>query len=150
MCRKEFSKALYDQYNEKGIRTGIEFLTQHGYTIKNTEEKYTHDFIVEKDGKEYKIETEITAKWVHHKHFPYRFMSVPFRKHTNQSHFYIRTNPQGTALFFAPMKDILSAPIIHKDTSLTKNEAFFNVDTATLTLYYKEDDGVWKTDDASA
>jgi hypothetical protein len=139
-----FSEELYNQYNPHGIQVATSFLRQLGYEPKSFDEKYKYDFTVTKDEKEYKIETEVTQKWKDTQ-FPYRFMSVPYRKKDYTADYYIRTNPSGTALFFLPMKDVLAAPVIRKDTSFTVNEPFFNVDTKNLTLYYLED-GVWYTD----
>ena len=145
MCRMTFHQELYDRYNPIGIQVAVSFLRQLGYTPVNFDEKYKYDFVVEKDGKEYRVECEVTTKWIH-KQFPYRYMSVPHRKKDYTADFYIRTNPTGSALFFMPMSKVKEAPVIRKDTSYTKNEPFFNVDTETLTLYYVED-GVWYADE---
>jgi len=150
MCneRKAFSPALYKKYNEHGIRVGTSFLRQLGYEPYNFDESYSsHDFIVKKNGQTFKVECEVTEKWLY-RQFPYQYMSVPYGKKENQSDFYIRTNPAGTSLFFMPMKDVFDAPVIRKDTIYTKNEPFFNVDTKNLTLYYFEDGSWWCDDDA--
>jgi hypothetical protein len=139
-----FSQELYDAYNNHGIQVAVSFLRQLGYEPVSFDERYKYDFTVSKDGKEYKVETEVSQKWKN-RQFPYRNMSVPYRKKDYTADFYIRTNPSGTALFFLPMKDVFEAPVIRKDTSYTQNEPFFNVDTKNLTLYYYEDDA-WYCD----
>ena len=151
MCcdkRKAFSPTLYKKWNDHGIQVASSFLSQQGYIpIVSKEEAYkSHDFLAEKDGRTYKIECEVTEKWIH-RQFPYRYMSVPYGKKESQADYYVRTNPKGDALFFMPMRDVFTAPVIRKDTSYTKNEPFFNVDTDKLTLYYFED-GEWWCDDA--
>lgn len=146
MCYKTFSRPLYEKYNDHGIQVAVSFLRQLGYEPVNFDESYkSHDFVVSKNGQTYKIECEVSAKWTNLQ-FPYRCMSVPYRKKDSKADFYVRTNPSGTALFFVPMAKVLSAPIIQKDTTYTKNEEFFNVDVAGLTLYYVED-GVWYSDE---
>lgn len=149
MYRKKFSRELYTKWNQHGIQVAVSFLRQLGYNPVNFDEAYSsHDFVVEKDGRTFKIECEVTEKWVF-RQFPYRYMSVPYGKKDSQADYYIRTNPKGDALFFMPMRDIFKAPIIRKDTIYTKNEPFFNVDTETLKLYYYED-GEWYEDDATS
>ena len=111
-----------------------------GYTMVNDVESYTsHDFIVEKNGKLFKVEAEVTRKWTD-REFPYTNMSVPYRKHDNNADFYVRVNAGGNALFFCPMRQVHSAPIITKNTSLTTDEMFYNVPVKDLTLYYLHED----------
>ena len=144
--RKAFSRILYDQYNQSGIETACSFLRQQGYEIVNTLDNafVLYDFIVSKDGREYKVEVEITEKWIG-RAFPYRNMSVPYGKKDSIADFYIRTNPSGSALFFLPMRQVLQAPVIRKDTCYTRNEAFFNLNVADLTLWIC-DEGIWHQD----
>ena len=137
---KPFSRALYDQYNQLGIKTAQMFLSQMGFTVVNDVESYTsHDFIVEKGGKLFKVEAEVTAKWTD-REFPYPNMSVPYRKKVSNADFYVRVNACGNALFFCPMRQVHTAPVITKNTCLTMNEKFFNVPVNTLTLYYLHED----------
>lgn len=146
MCYKTFSPSLYEKYNQQGIQVAVSFLLQLGYEPTNFDECYkSHDFVVSKDGQTYKVECEVTAKWVN-RQFPYKCMSVPYRKKDSKADFYVRTNPTGTALLFMPMSKVFAAPVIQKDTTYTKNEKFFNVDVDGLTLYYLED-GVWYSDE---
>lgn len=146
MCYKQFDRKLYDKYNEHGIQVAVSFLRQLGYEPINFDECFkSHDFIVKKDGRTYKVECEVSAKWTS-RQFPYRYMSVPYRKKDSKADFYIRTNPAGSSLLFLPMAKVLSSPTIRKDTTYTKNEQFFNVDTDKLPVYYFED-GVWWEDE---
>lgn len=139
-----FSRELYDKYNKIGVETACRFLQQQGYEIvKTLDDAYgAYDFIVQKDGEEITIEAEVTAKWVGYS-FPYRYMSVPHRKKKSVADFYIRTNASGNALFFLPMKQVHSAPVIVKDTCYTTNEPFFNLPVSSLSLWTCRE-GVWK------
>ena len=143
---KKFSYDLFDEYNNRGIQVAVSFLRQLGYKPINFDEAYkSHDFVVEKDGQTYKIECEVTQKWITTA-FPYRYMSIPYRKKDSKADYYIRSNNQGTALYFLPMKDILSAEVINKDTIYSTNEPFFNLSVKNLKLYYFED-GDWFEDE---
>jgi len=145
MSVKPFSPTLYKQYNKLGIDTAIHFLSQMGFKTINQDEAYkSHDFIVEKNGKQCLVEAEVTEKWTRTA-FPYVNMSVPYRKKDSNADYYVRVNAHGTALFFCPMKEVLAMPVITKNTCYTTNEQFFNVPVSTLTLYYLED-GVWYMD----
>jgi hypothetical protein len=144
---KPFSRTLYDQYNQLGIKTAQSFMAQMGYATVDDVESYTsHDFVVERKGKMYKVEAEVTAKWTD-REFPYTNMSVPYRKRVSNADFYVRVNASGNALFFCPMRQVHEAEVITKNTCLTMNEKFFNVPVNTLTLYYLHDDE-WSYDEA--
>jgi hypothetical protein len=148
MSVKPFSPALYKQYNNLGINTAIHFLTQMGFSVVNRDEAYkSHDVIMEKNGKQCLVEAEVTEKWTRTA-FPYTFMSVPHRKKDSNADYYVRVNAHGNALFFCPMKDVLTAPVITKNTTYTVNEKFFNLPVSGLILYYLED-GVWYADEDS-
>lgn len=132
MTNKPFSRSLYDQYNTLGIETAVHFLAQQGYTLTDTKEAFkSHDIIVTKDGKPYKVECEVTAKW-QSLHFPYRTMSVPHRKKDSKADFYVRTNASGSALFFCPMAHVHGSKVITKNTCYTTNEKFFDCDLPPL------------------
>ena len=142
---KPFSRDLYNRYNDFAIEVAVHFLRQSGYEFVDKKECYkSHDFIVTKNNKKYKIEVEVSQNWTSIG-FPYQDMSVPFRKSESKSDFYIRMNKTGSALFFLPMKQVLSAPIITKNTCYTKNEMFFNIPVSELKLFYLEDN-VWYED----
>ena len=147
--RKKFDKGLYEKYHNHGVQVACHFLSQSGYEIVDTRDVAygSHDFIVSKDGVQYKVEVEVTEKWKTLA-FPYPMMSVPYKKVKNsQADLYVRTNPSGNALFFMPMKDIAEkGEVICKNTIYTTNEPFYNVDVSTLTLYTLQD-GEWGYDD---
>lgn len=145
---KPFCRNLYEQYNEMGIETAIHFLNQMGYKVTDRKESYkAWDFRVEKDGKEYGVEVEVTEKWIY-KMFPYPYMSVPYRKKDSKADFYIRINKYGNALIWIPMSQVLSAPVITKNTCYTTGEQFFNLKSSSLPLYYQEE-GHWELNGAS-
>lgn len=148
MSYKPFCRNLYEQYNEMGIETAIHFLAQHGYEVTDRKESYkAWDFRVKKEGKEYGVEVEVTEKWIY-KMFPYPYMSVPYRKKDSKADFYIRINRNGNALIFIPMSQVLSAPVIVKNTCYTTDEKFFNLKSSSLPLYYQEE-GEWILNGAS-
>lgn len=142
---KPFSRDLYNKYNDFAIEVAVHFLRQSGYELVDKKECYkSHDFIVTKNNKKYKIEVEVSQNWTSIG-FPYQDMSVPFRKAESKADFYIRMNKSGSALFFLPMKQVLSAPVIIKNTCYTKNEMFFNIPVSELKLFYLEDK-IWYED----
>jgi hypothetical protein len=148
MSYKPFCKNLYEQFNQMGIETAIHFLAQHGYNVTDRTEVYKDwDFRVEKDGKSYGVEVEVTNKW-EYKLFPYPYMSVPHRKKDSKADFYVRVNKHGNALIWIPMTQVLSAPVITKNTCYTSGEKFFNLKSSSLPLYYQEE-GHWKLSGSS-
>jgi hypothetical protein len=125
-----------------GITVATHFLSQCGFEFKNAIECYkSHDFVVSKNGREYLIEVEVSARW-NTLAFPYETMSVPFRKKDSKADIYIRMNANGSALFCCPMKQVFKAPVITKNTCYTTGEKFFNVDVKELNLYISQD-GIW-------
>ena len=139
---KKFCQALYDQNNQFGIDTAKSFLQGQGYEFVNAIEAYrSHDFIVKKENKLYKIEVEVSRIWKD-KPFPFRTMTVPHRKHHSQADFFIQTNVLGNSLQFCPMTTVKSADIITKDTRYTTNEKFFSVPLNT-TQHFIFENGVW-------
>ena len=148
MSYKPFCRTLYEQFNQMGIETAIHFLAQHGYNVTDRTEVYKDwDFRVEKDGKSYGVEVEVTNKW-EYKMFPYPYMSVPHRKKDSKADFYVRVNKHGNALIWIPMAQVLSAPVITKNTCYTSAEKFFNLKSSSLPLYYQEE-GHWKLSGSS-
>lgn len=142
---KPFSRELYNKYNDFAIEVAVHFLLQSGYELVDKKECYkSHDFIVTRNNKKYKIEVEVSQNWTSIG-FPYQDMSVPFRKSQSKADFYIRMNKSGSALFFLPMNQVLSAPVITKNTCYTKNEMFFNIPVSELKLFYNEDN-IWYED----
>ena len=129
---KPFSQELYDQNNDFGIKTAMSLLTSQGYQFVNANESYkSHDFIVKRDNKEYKVEVEVSRIWKTIP-FPFRYMTVPFRKRDSQADFFIQTNVLGNSLHFCPMSIVKGANVITKDTKYTTNEKFFNISLPSL------------------
>ena len=144
---KVFDRELYNKYNDFAIVVATKFLGQCGYEFVNKKECYkSHDFIVSKNGHQYKIEVEVSQRWTTIG-FPFDSMTVPFRKAESKADFYIQMNKSGTALFFMPMKNVLKASIITKNTCYTRNEMFFNLPVSALKLYYLEDDIYYEDSD---
>jgi hypothetical protein len=73
-------------------------------------------------------------------------MSVPTRKSTSKADMFVKVNVSGNSILVCPMDRIKAAPIIRKDTTLSRNEPFYNVDVATISSYYLEN-SIWYTDD---
>lgn len=142
MSYKKFSQDLYDQNNNFGIKTATQFLQSQGYTFINDIEAYkSHDFIVEKDNKQYKIEVEVSRIWKDQK-FPFQSMTVPYRKQYSQADFFIQTNVLGNYLNFCPMSTVKGANIITKDTCYTTNEKFFSVSLSKVKQFIFQN-GAW-------
>jgi len=142
MSTMKFSRELYDQCNGFGIKTATSFLESQGYRFVNDIECYkSHDFIVQKDGKQYKIEVEVSRIWKS-KPFPFKSMTVPYRKKDSQAHFFVQTNAVGDYLNFCPMSVVKESEVITKDTCYTTNEKFFNVPLNKLQHFIFQN-GVW-------
>lgn len=140
MSTLKFSQDRYNQFNDFGIKTATSFLESQGYRFINATESYkSHDFIVEKDGKNYKIEVEVSRIWKQQP-FPFKNMTVPYRKKDSQAHFFIQTNVFGNYLNFCPMSIVKSSDIIMKDTCYTTNEKFFNVSLSKLEQFIFQND----------
>ena len=139
MSEMKFSRELYNQYNDFGIKTATSFLTSQGYRFVNAIEGYkSHDFIVEKDGKQYKIEVEVSRIWKKQP-FPFKTMTVPYRKKDSQAHFFVQTNVFGNYLNFCPMSVVKGSEIIVKDTCYTTNEKFFSVPLSNIEQFIFRD-----------
>lgn len=129
---KRFSQSLYDQNDKFGKTTALKFLEEQGYELVDDSEAYrSHDFIVKKDNKLYKIEVEVSRIWKDTP-FPFRTMTVPHRKQHSQADFFVQTNVLGNYLNFCPMSHVLGANVIMKDTCYTTNEKFFSVPLSNL------------------
>ena len=136
---KPFCRDLYNKYDGLGINVSMSFLMQQGYKMQNNDEAFkSHDYIVEKGNKLYKIEVEVARSWVG-LNFPYKAMTVPYRKRESKADFFFQINNVGTALICCPMKQILNSIVITKDTVYTQQEKFFSIPIEELTQYYKDD-----------
>jgi hypothetical protein len=144
MCSsKRFNRTLYEQYDTLGKSTAIHFLGQLGYTLHDDAEAYkSHDLIMkDKDGKLIKVEVEVARAWKDTM-FPFRTTTIPYRKKDSKSDVFIQTSLNGNALIFCPMKQVLEADVITKNTIYTNDERFFSIPISKLRQYYCED-GVW-------
>ena len=61
--RKNFSRALYQAYDQKAKDTLVDLLISKGHTIVNTEENYFVDVVSQKDGYTYFNEAEVKVAW---------------------------------------------------------------------------------------
>lgn len=144
MFYKTFNKELYDTHDQYAKDIVFSLMRQMGYKMEDDREAYGfYDFIVVKDDKEVKVEVEQKMSWKYD-YFPYETLSVPYRKHTSRAELFYEVNARGTAVAMCPMRDVLSSPVIRKNTRLgTVNEPFFSVDITKLRFYYLTD-GVWE------
>ena len=136
--------AIYDDIGRVAVQ---HFFEQIGYTfVPETEQYGAYDLTMQSPHGEFThIEVEVTKKWVGRK-FPYTHMSVPTRKQNSKADMFVKVNMSGNSVLICPMDRVKKAPIIRKDTTLSRNESFYNVDVATISSYYLED-SVWYTDD---
>ena len=59
---------------------------------------------------------------------------------------FVKVNLKGNSILVCKMSVVKASPIIKKDTTLSSNESFFNVDVSTISSYYLMD-GMWYTED---
>lgn len=151
MCRHpQFSRAMFEAYDEPAKIIAKSYLQQIGYTIVDETEAYSsHDFIVEKDGIQKKVEVEMKCSWKYDV-FPFSTLDVSHRKHTSKADLFIQTNARGTAIAVCDMSVVLNSPTYTKncrmsDGRMTYNELFFAVPISKLRFYYYED-GFWMED----
>lgn len=141
--RKTFSRELYNRHDNVAKMIGKSLLNQMKYNVINDEEGYgSHDFIVEKDEKPYKVEVEQKNAWISEV-FPFDSHRVSHRKHTSQADIFIQVSKNGNYVAMCPMKTVLSSPVVYTNTSLgTINEPFFDVPCSAM-KYYVLEDGIW-------
>ena len=147
MSHPTFCSERYAAYDNIGRVAAKHFFEQIGYTfVPETEQYGAYDLTMQSPHGEFvHIEVEVTKAWTG-RCFPYSYMSVPTRKSTSKADMFVKVNVSGNSILVCPMNRIKSAPIIRKDTTLSRNEPFYNVDVATISSYYLED-GEWYTDD---
>ena len=142
---KKFCPRLYKENDDKGKQTALHFFKQLGYTLYDDREAYkSHDFIVSKNNEKQKVEVEVARSWTTLA-FPYPNMTIPYRKKDSKADVFIQTNLNGSALIMCPMKSVLNARVITKNTIYTKDEKFFSLPISTLRQFYCED-GIWYED----
>lgn len=139
MSVKVFDRKLYNECDTFGKTVAKRFMKQDGYEVADELEAYrSHDIIFAKDGNEVKVEVEVRRVWTS-KHFPYGSINVPYRKRYSKADLYIMVSKNGEGLLTIPMKDILSANTIVKDTCFTTGERFFDLPTSKATFYFLQD-----------
>lgn len=151
MCRHpQFSRDMFEAYDEPAKIIAKSYLQQIGYTIVDETEAYSsHDFIVEKDGIQKKVEVEMKCSWKYDV-FPYSTHDVSYRKNTSNADLFIQTNARGTAIAVCNMSVVLNSPVVRKncklsDGRMTYNEPFFAVPISNVRYYYLTD-GLWYED----
>jgi hypothetical protein len=146
---RTFTRALYNRYDAPAKEAGKSLLTQLGYVVVDEREGYgSHDFIVAKNGKEFKVEAEQKNGW-EFRQFPFKTHRVSHRKHTSQSDIFLQVSKNGKYIAMCPMAVVLSSPVVLRDTCFgTKDEPFFDVPISAM-KYYDYDGGSWyeETDD---
>ena len=135
----KFSKNLYDECDAFGKTVAKKFMIQEGYELLDDTEAYrSHDLIFTKDNIPAKVEVEVKRVWSG-RYFPYNTFTVPYRKRYSQADLYIMISKNGEALLVIPMKDVLRAETIVKDTCFTVGERFFSIPTSKARFYYLQD-----------
>ena len=145
--RKTFSKELFDRHDQYAKDVVLSLMKALKYELTDDTEAYgSHDFIVAKDGKEYKVEVEQKMGWKYDE-FPFPTHDVSYRKRTSKADYFFQVNARGTALMMCPMSMVISSPVVRKNTKLgTMNEPFFAVPTDNVRYFYLED-GKWFEDE---
>lgn len=139
MSVKVFNKKLYDECDNFGKLVAKRFMKQDDYELVDETEAYrSHDLIFAKNGVETKVEVEVNRRW-HGRYYPYFTVTVPFRKRFSKADLYIMISSNGEALLTVPMKDVLRANTIVKDTCFTTQERFFSLPINSVTFYYLQD-----------
>jgi hypothetical protein len=167
MNKKKFSGDDYNENDPQSKQEAVDFLSQISKRISlrtpltEQQEAYKkRDFTVYHDDTPITVEVERKLVWVSSDgsfkiHFWRRnedvvcdTVDVPARKDESRANWYVMFNHDFSALAFTEMKNVLSSPVIQKDTrqkrvSDTKNEDFFRVPISLFTIYTKND-GAWQ------
>jgi hypothetical protein len=145
--RKTFSRELFDKHDDFAKVVVHSLVKQIGYEVTDITEAYgSHDFVMEREEKPYKVEVEQKMGWKTDL-FPYSTLSVSHRKHTSKADLFFEVNSRGTAVAMCPMSVVLSSPVIRKNTRFgTVNEPFYDVPISKMRFFYLED-GVWMEDE---
>ena len=139
MSVKVFNRKLYEECDSFGKTVAKKFMKQEGHELVNETEAYrSHDLIFCKDAIETKVEVEMNRRW-HGRYYPYTTMTVPYRKRFSKADLYIMISNNGEALLTVPMKDVLRADTIVKDTCFTTQERFFSLPISSVKFYYLQD-----------
>jgi hypothetical protein len=139
----KFSRALFEKHDQPAKEVGKSLLKQMGYTITDETEAYgSHDFIVEKGGKEFKVEVEQKMGW-RTRLFPFSTHHVSFRKNTSCADIFIQISANEKYVAMCPMSVVKTSPVVRKDTCFgTVQEPYFSVSVSNM-QYYTWEDGAW-------
>lgn len=134
MDSKPFDRELYNQHNQPTIDIAIRFLEKLGYKTIDVREAFkSHDFIVQKKGKQYKIEVEHSLSWITPGY--YENITCPYRKRASKADFYLMFNKLYSYVAVINMQIVHNSPVIRKDTKYTKNEPFFSTHYCLYDFY---------------
>jgi hypothetical protein len=138
-----FSQARYKRHDSPAKEVVKSLLIQQGYTIVNEDEGYgSHDFIVNLQGTELKVEVEQKTAWVYEM-FPFTSHRVSHRKHTSKADLFFQISKNEKYVAMCPMAVVKSSPVVRTNTCLgSVNEPFFDVPCSAM-KYYVYEDGVW-------
>lgn len=148
MSHPVFCPVRHATFDDIGRRAAQHFYEQIGYTFVPETEKYgAYDLTMQSPmGELLHIEVEVSKAWTL-RGFPYQYMSVPTRKRDSKADVFVKVNMSGSSILVCSMNRVKRSPIIHKNTTYSVNEPFFNVDVATISSYYLQD-GEWFTEDS--
>lgn len=140
---KTFSRALFDKHDQPAKEVGKSLLQQLGYNVIDETEAYgSHDFIVEKGGREFKVEVEQKMAWKYRR-FPFASHHVSYRKNKSCADIFIQISANEKYLAMCPMSVVKTSPVVRKDTCLgTYNEPYFSVPITEM-QYYTFEEGAW-------
>lgn len=147
MSVKVFDRKLYEECDTFGKTVAKRFMKQEDYELVDDTEAYrSHDLIFMKDGQPIKIEVEINRRW-QKRYYPYTTITVPYRKRYSKADLYIMISKNGEALLTIPMKDVLRADTIVKDTCFTTQERFFSLPISSAKFYFLRDSVYYPIED---
>lgn len=150
MSVKVFDRKLYEECDTFGKAVAKRFMKQEDYELVDDTEAYrSHDLIFMKDGQPVKIEVEINRRWTS-RYYPYATVTVPYRKRYSQADLYIMISKNGEGLLTIPMKEVLRADTIVKDTCFTKGERFFSFPQSKARFYFLRDSVYYPIEDEDA
>ena len=139
MSVKVFDRKLYEECDTFGKAVSKRFMKQEGFELLDDTEAYkSHDLIFVKNEIPTKVEVEINRRW-NSRYYPYETLTVPYRKRYSKADLYIMISKNGEALLTIPMKDVLRADTIVKDTCFTTQERFFSLPISAVRFYYLQD-----------
>lgn len=139
----QFTRALFEKHDPPAKAVGKSLLGQLGYSVVDETEAYgSHDFIVERGGKQFKVEVEQKMGWKFRR-FPFGSHHVSHRKNKSCADIFIQISANEKYVAMCPMSVVKTSPVIRKDTCFgTMDESFFSVSPSNM-QYYTWEDGAW-------